>query len=109
VPGLVDIVRINKLAGRPVGHVDSAAWLRVAPAPAQFEEIALPPAAPHRGFDASPRIDKPWAAHVAGADNDSALGRYLTVDLRLRQIFEGTFRPPLGPASLCVTAKAVPA
>ena len=93
--------------GKPGGYADYPAWLRAEPARGLIERILLAPDGLLRTYDSSGRVDDLWAALQAGADNSRILGRYLTAELRLRQTFEGTFRPALGPVSLYRTAKAV--
>ena len=87
-------------AGRKtVSYADYPAWLRVAPARDLIERVLLVPDALHREYDPSGTVDRLWAEHLAGADHAHLLGRYLTVELRLRQLLAGEFRPPLaGPA-----------
>lgn len=90
---------------RPAGYADYAAWLRAEPARSFIEQTVLAPAALHRRYDPQGRAEQLWAAHQAGADWSRELGRYVTAEVRLRQVFEGTFRPVLGAASLYKTAK----
>jgi len=91
--------------GKPAGYADYAAWLRAEPARSFIEQTVLDPAALHRRYDPQGRVERLWAAHQAGADRSRELGRYVTAEVRLRQIFEGTFRPDLGAASLYEDAR----
>jgi len=96
------------VAGRgPVHYADYPAWLRAEPARGLVEKLVVTPSALHREYDHSGRAAVLWDEHLHGADHAVAIGRYLTVELRLRQLFEGTYRPELGAASIYARERRV--
>jgi len=92
----------------PVRYADYPAWLRIGPARALVEQLVITSSALHREYDHSGRAARLWDEHLRGADHSVAIGRYLTVELRLRQLFEGTYRPELGAASLYTRERRLP-
>lgn len=77
----------------PVGLTNYPAWLRAASARRQVENLLLDPSALYREYDNSGRAEQAWTDHLHGADRANEIGRYMTVELRLRQLLDGSFRP----------------
>ena len=92
----------------PVGYTDYPRWLRAEPARTLVDELLLSPAALYRVYDDSGRAATAWEAHLAGADHANELGRYMTVELRLRQLLAGTHRPQLPAPTTFARARRPP-
>jgi len=92
----------------PLGYTDYPEWLRAAPARSLVEELLLSPAALYREYDGSQRAAVAWDAHLRGVDNANEISRYVTVELRLRQLLAGTHRPHLAASDIFAHARRPP-
>ena len=91
-----------------MGYTDYPEWLRAAPARGLVDDLLLSPAALYREYDDSGRAAAAWEAHLAGADYANEIGRYVTVELRLRQLLAGTHRPQLPESGIFARARRPP-
>ena len=75
--------------------VDYAAWLRREPARGVIESVLLNPARRSRAYtDAG--VEDLWRRHLSGENHAGVLGRHLTFEVWLRQLFDGELRPGSG-------------
>ena len=108
--GITGGVTAPGVPGRgPVSYTDYPAWLRTAPAPALVKELLLTPSALLTEYTGPERLTAAWEAHLCGADRANEIGRYVTVELRLRQLLAGTHRPSFPESSIFARARRVPA
>jgi len=92
----------------PIGYTDYPQWLRAAPARALVEDLLLSPSALYREYEDSGRVAALWDAHLRGADHAKEIGRYFTVELRLRQLLAGMHRPELSAPGIFARARRPP-
>ncbi|MEW6753779.1 MAG: asparagine synthase-related protein [Candidatus Latescibacterota bacterium] len=78
------------------GSVDYPAWLRQEPARTLCARVLLAPDALFPDFLPHKRVVRAWHEHQAGVDRTAALGRYLTLEVMLRQFLQGAWLPPTG-------------
>jgi len=81
--------RLRKREVSP-GFAGYAPWLRDKPARYLIDALLLPNNAQHRAF-VEPAGDL-WRKHLAGEDHTEHIGRYLTLELYLRQVHDGSPR-----------------
>ena len=93
----------------PRGSTDYPKWLRGAPARAFVDDLLPSPSSLYREHEGSERAVAVWEAHLAGADHASEIGRYLTVEPRLRQFPAGTNRLRLSASGVFARAWRRPA
>jgi asparagine synthase (glutamine-hydrolysing) len=73
--------------------VDYAAWLRREPARSMAGSLLLDSRRRSSAFAISPDPVELWRRHQAGENHAPMLGRHLTFEIWMRQLFDGELRP----------------
>jgi len=73
--------------------VDYAAWLRHEPAHSTVVSLLLDPRRRSSAFAIAQDPADLWKRHLAGENHAGMLGRHLTFEIWLRQLFDGELRP----------------
>ena len=93
---------------RPVGYVDYARWMTTT-SRASIEAVLTDPDALYRRHASPEQALELWRRVLGGEDKVKEVGRYLTLEIWLRQVFLGEGRPPDGErASTPLTEGATP-
>ena len=71
---------------------DYPAWLRMPPARTLCETLLLNPRALMFEHVNASTVEHLWNEHLQGADRAETIGRYLTYELYLQQVFNGAYR-----------------
>ncbi|HEU4593786.1 MAG TPA: asparagine synthase-related protein [Pyrinomonadaceae bacterium] len=81
------------LASPPArGYADYPNWMRQEPARSLMKELLLGASALYPEFVPRERVEGALAKHFGGRDRSEFLGRVLTLEVWLRQVFEGELR-----------------
>ncbi len=73
-------------------YCDYSRWLRQEPARHFAESILLDAEALYPHYLPRGEVECAWAAHLAGRDHSEQIGRLLSLEIWLRQLFEGRWR-----------------
>ena len=73
--------------------VDYYNWIRQEPARSLIGEILHNPTALYPEYLPREEVRRAWEEHGEQGDRSAALGRYLTFEVLLQQVFEGKWRP----------------
>lgn len=74
------------------GYADYANWVRQEPARTIFQDMLGNPSALYTQFISRERVMSCLAGHFGGRDHSEYLGRILTLEIWLQQVFESRFR-----------------
>jgi asparagine synthase (glutamine-hydrolysing) len=77
---------------RAASVTNYAAWLRENPARFVIKNLLCSPNARFGSFVSPRTFSNLWADHLSGADNSEHIGRYLTMELYLRQLYDHQYR-----------------
>ncbi len=76
-----------------VRYADYAAWLRLPPARGFIESLLRAPDALYPEYTSRSDVLRLWDEHLAGADRAVEVGRRLTLEIWLQQVFAERLRP----------------
>ncbi|MBN1576240.1 MAG: hypothetical protein JW913_06810 [Chitinispirillaceae bacterium] len=79
-----------------VGYTDYPDWIRREPARKFFSDVLTSKTALLHNFINARTIERRLSRHFSGADYSEVLGRYVTIEVWMRQFFEGGVREALG-------------
>jgi asparagine synthase (glutamine-hydrolysing) len=85
-------------------YTDYANWIRREPARSFFESALRARGALYAEYVPRERFEAVLASHLRGRDRSEELGRFLTFEVWLRQVFEGEFRTAQEALPLLVEA-----
>jgi len=84
--------RIRPRSSESRNYTNYPTWIRCEPARSLFEALLLNSQALYPQYLSRSRVVHAWEMHLSGADRSEALGRFLTLELFLQQVFEGRWR-----------------
>ncbi|MEM7031720.1 MAG: asparagine synthase-related protein [Chloroflexota bacterium] len=71
---------------------DYDSWIRQEPARSRFREISCNSQARYQAYISAEKVQSTLEAHLNGQHFSNVLGRYLTFEIWLQQVFNGTYR-----------------
>jgi asparagine synthase (glutamine-hydrolysing) len=90
---VLDILSAYRLLRRTNrGYADYESWIRQEPARTMFQDILSNPSALYTEFIPRESVMNDLARHLGGRNFSETLGRILTIEIWLQQVFEGRFR-----------------
>ena len=95
----------GSLTPRPIGYVDYDRWMTTASRP-YIEGLAGDPEALYQRYASRDEALRLWRRALRGEGQVKDIGRYLTLEIWLRQVFRGEGRPAGGGARPSTTATA---
>jgi len=86
--------KVNRLRGKNRHHTftDYANWLRQPPGRTLAQNLLQDDHAHYRAYANTSKVESLLTEHLSGQDNTVLLGRYITFELYLRQLFDGQYR-----------------
>jgi asparagine synthase (glutamine-hydrolysing) len=91
LPGLWRLENRNKNKSR--NYADYASWMRDESSRLFIEEVLYSPSALYVDYLPKERVADKLARHMNGEDHSELIGRFLTFEIWLQQVFEGRLRP----------------
>jgi asparagine synthase (glutamine-hydrolysing) len=88
-----ELPRFGLSLSDPFNYTDYATWLRAEPSRSLAKEILNNPAGLYREFVSADQVGRAVDNHMRGEDCADELGRYLTLEVWLQQVFRSRFRP----------------
>lgn len=73
-------------------YADYANWIRREPASSFFAKLLQDPSALYAEYIPRDQVIHTWERHMKGRDRTDDLGRFLTFEIWLRQVFKGEYR-----------------
>lgn len=90
---LLQLPGLWRLANKSKNYEDYASWMRGKSSRLFMEEVLSSPSALYGNYLSRERVEHDVAQHMRGEDRSESIGRILTFEIWLQQVFEGRFRP----------------